>query len=88
MCLCALFNVLHCFRLPSTAQVEITELAVRKWTQDYKQFLESLLPGAEDAKAKAPGKAGAKKGDKDKADKDKAVSRCIKDFKENHTDTT
>lgn len=71
--------------------MEITELPVRRWTQDYKQFLESLLPGAEDAKAKAAGKAGAKKvaaksnGD---ADKDKSSSRCIKDFKENHTDTT
>lgn len=70
-------------------QVEITELAVRRWTQDYKQFLETLLPGAEDAKAKAPGKAGgAKKGADKAADKDKAPARYVKDFKENHTDTT
>lgn len=66
-------------------QVEITELQVRKWTQEYKQFLESLLPGAEDLKAKA---GAGKKGDKDKAAKDKAPVRNIKDFKENHTDTT
>lgn len=66
--------------------MEITELAVRKWTQDYKQFLESLLTGAEDARAKAPAKGGASK--PAKTDKDKAPTRCIKDFKENHTDTT
>lgn len=59
---------------------------MRKWTQDYKQFLESLLTGAEDARAKAPAKGGASK--PAKTDKDKAPTRCIKDFKENHTDTT
>ncbi|CAM9564540.1 unnamed protein product, partial [Sphacelaria rigidula] len=69
--------------------VEITELPVRTWTQNYKQFLESLLPGAEDAKAKAPAKAGAKKtGGKGDKDKEKAPTRHIRDFKENHTDTT
>lgn len=71
-----------------SCQVEITELAVRRWTQDYKQFLETLLPGAEDAKAKAPSKAGPKKAGDKTADKDKTPSRYVKDFKENHTDTT
>lgn len=67
--------------------MEITELPVRKWTQDYKQFLESLLTGAEDAKSK-DGK-GKGKGVKSGGDgKEKAPTRCIKDFKENHTDTT
>eukprot|EP00928_Gymnodinium_smaydae_P023483 TRINITY_DN19366_c0_g1_i1.p1 TRINITY_DN19366_c0_g1~~TRINITY_DN19366_c0_g1_i1.p1 ORF type:complete len:696 (+),score=202.64 TRINITY_DN19366_c0_g1_i1:164-2251(+) len=34
--------------------IEITELPVRKWTQDYKEFLHSTLPGAEKpAKVKA-----------------------------------
>lgn len=66
--------------------MEITELPVRKWTQDYKQFLESLLTGAEDSRAKAPAKGGASKAGK--TDKDKAPTRYIKDFKENHTDTT
>lgn len=68
-------------------QVEITELPVRKWTQEYKQFLESLLPGADDSKAKS---TGGRKGDKDKdkPSKEKAPSYHIKDFKENHTDTT
>lgn len=62
---------------------------MRTWTQNYKQFLESLLPGAEDAKAKAPAKAGAKKtGGKGDKDKEKAPTRHIRDFKENHTDTT
>ena len=78
-----MFNdqVLRC----GLSQVEITELPVRKWTQEYKQFLESLLPGAEDPKGdKAKAKGGAK-GDKAK---DKASSMHIKDFKENHTDTT
>eukprot|EP00752_Nemacystus_decipiens_P012396 g10983.t1 len=66
--------------------VEITELPVRKWTQDYKQFLESLLVGAEDAKSKeTKGKGKGKAGDKDK---EKTPTRCIKDFKENHTDTS
>lgn len=78
----------HALFLANSFQVEITELPVRKWTQDYKQFLESLLVGAEDAKAKdAKGKGKGKAGDKDK-DKEKAPSRCIKDFKENHTDTS
>lgn len=27
--------------------LEITELPVRKWTQDYKEFLESMLTGGE-----------------------------------------
>lgn len=67
--------------------MEITELPVRKWTQDYKQFLESLLTGAEDAKSKDAKGKGKGKG-KGAADKEKSPTRCIKDFKENHTDTT
>eukprot|EP00401_Gymnodinium_catenatum_P071523 CAMPEP_0117485866 /NCGR_PEP_ID=MMETSP0784-20121206/15183_1 /TAXON_ID=39447 /ORGANISM="" /LENGTH=1224 /DNA_ID=CAMNT_0005280461 /DNA_START=53 /DNA_END=3727 /DNA_ORIENTATION=- len=31
--------------------IEITELPIKKWTQDYKEFLHSMLPGAE-SKAK------------------------------------
>merc|ERR1719281_2292087 len=27
--------------------IEITELPVRKWTQDYKEFLHTMLPGSE-----------------------------------------
>jgi DNA topoisomerase-2 len=44
--------------------LSITELQIKKWTQDYKQFLETMLVG--------DGKNPAE----------------IKDFKENHTDTT
>ncbi|CAM9132193.1 unnamed protein product [Discosporangium mesarthrocarpum] len=58
--------------------VEIQELPVRKWTQDYKQFLEGLLPGGDDVKA------GGKKGKEMKP----TMGKFIKDFKENHTDTT
>ena len=56
--------------------IEITELPIRVWTQDYKYFLEGLLTGDE---APAPGKT-----------KDKAVQKApsIKDYKEHHTDTT
>merc|ERR1719453_1190938 len=32
--------------------IEITELPLRKWTQDYKEFLQGMLPGGE-GKAKA-----------------------------------
>lgn len=53
----------------------ISELPVGKWTTDYKQFLESLLIGN-----------GAS--NKDKDDNSAAVTPFIKDFKENHTDTT
>eukprot|EP00918_Siedleckia_nematoides_P035624 GHVU01077351.1.p1 GENE.GHVU01077351.1~~GHVU01077351.1.p1 ORF type:complete len:1037 (+),score=260.62 GHVU01077351.1:329-3112(+) len=53
------------------ATIEITELPVKKWTSDYKAFLDRLLPRAEAAKAKAA--QGAKSGRgaaKDKDDKD------------------
>ncbi|CAN0279504.1 unnamed protein product, partial [Hapterophycus canaliculatus] len=73
----------------SATKVEITELPVRKWTQDYKQFLESLLTGAEDTKSKEGGSKGKGSGKgKGGGDKEKTPTRCIKDFKENHTDTT
>ncbi|CAM9110129.1 unnamed protein product, partial [Choristocarpus tenellus] len=66
-------------------KVEILELPIRKWTQDYKQFLESLLPGAEEGKAKGGGKKTG--GDKAK-EKTSLPCKYIKDFKENHTDTS
>lgn len=46
-----------------------------KWTTDYKQFLESLLIGNSSAA-------------KDKDDTAAAATPFIKDFKENHTDTS
>ena len=51
-------------RLDDTT-LSITELPIKKWTQDYKQFIEGMLTG--DGKKVLPE---------------------IKDFKENHTDTT
>jgi DNA topoisomerase-2 len=73
--------------------VEIYELPVKRWTQDYKTFLEGLLPGAAEEKAKekkgAKGPAKKKKGDaEDGEEKPSKAVRCVKDFKENHTDTT
>jgi DNA topoisomerase II len=32
------------------ACVQVTELPVKRWTQDYKQFLESMTVGASDEK--------------------------------------
>ena len=54
--------------------VVISELPVGKWTTDYKQFLESLLIGHTAAK--------------DKDDTAAVATPFIKDFKENHTDTS
>ena len=45
--------------------VLISELPLKKWTQDYKQFLEGLMTG-----------------------QDKKADAEIKDFRENHTETT
>jgi DNA topoisomerase-2 len=72
---------------PST-MLRITELPVRKWTEDYKQMLESMMPGAEKEAAKG-GKGGKRPpaiAAKKKATEE-AVS-LVKSFKENHTDTT
>jgi len=60
----------------------ISELPIKKWTQDYKQFLEEMLVGAE--------KKDEKKTDKKKTDKTEnpEAEFEIKDFNENHTDAT
>eukprot|EP00041_Stephanoeca_diplocostata_P032247 m.1029066 g.1029066 ORF g.1029066 m.1029066 type:complete len:1509 (-) comp24112_c0_seq1:111-4637(-) len=57
--------------------LEITELPVREWTQDYKYFLEGLLTGEE-----GPGAFQSK------SKKTEAKEPSIKDYKEYHTDTT
>jgi len=67
-----------CTKVDETT-IEITELPVREWTQDYKVFLEGLLTGEE-----APG-VGVSKA---KAAKAGPKAPSIKDFKEYHTDTT
>ncbi len=72
--------------------IHITELPIKRWTQDYKGFLESMLPGAEDPKVKVG--EGGTKGGKSKKDDGNGSNKTatkryyIKDFKENHTDTT
>jgi DNA topoisomerase-2 len=72
----------------------ISELPVGKWTTDYKQFLESMMIGADKEKDKADKKVDKKKKEADEEggagekDKEKPPSQIIKDFKENHTDTT
>ena len=53
--------------------IMITELPVKKWTTDYKQMLETMVIGAE-AKKEEGAAAGP--------------PQIIKDFKENHTDTS
>ena len=63
----------------------ITELPIRKWTQDYKEFLEGLMIVEE--KGKKADKSEAKDGSEDKT-KDAKREPDIKDFRENHTDTT
>ena len=53
--------------------IVIKELPIGRWTTDYKQFLETMVIGA----TPAPKEDGAT-----------AAPAIIKDFKENHTDTT
>lgn len=57
------------------ATVIVSELPVGKWTSEYKQYLESALIG---------GPASAAKDD----NAGPVTAPFIKDFKENHTDTT
>ena len=55
--------------------VVISELPIGKWTTDYKQYLESVVIGGGGATEK-------------KEDGAPTVAPFVKDFKENHTDTT
>jgi DNA topoisomerase-2 len=54
----------------------INELPVGKWTTDYKQMLETMMVGGDKPAPKEDNAFGG------------AVSVIVKDFKENHTDTT
>ena len=71
---CNNFTVSGAIEVVDESTVIISELPVGKWTTDYKQFLESMLIGA----APAP-----KEGDTAPTS-----PPFIKDFKENHTDTS
>ena len=70
-----------------TTTLRITELPVRKWTEDYKQMLESMMPGAEKDAPKGKGKAKKPAAGAKKKAAEEAVA-LVKSFKENHTDTT
>lgn len=59
--------------------VRISELPVGRWTTDYKQFLEGSLIG---------GVSASTKDDKDDNTTSSTAVPFVKDFKENHTDTT
>jgi DNA topoisomerase-2 len=71
------FTVLGRIEQVDESTLVISELPVGKWTADYKGFLESVLIGSTTAAAAATGADGAP-----------ACAPFIKDFKENHTDTT
>ena len=61
--------------------IVIRELPVGRWTTDYKQFLETMLIG------NAP-TAAAREVREDGAAAAPPAPAIVKDFKENHTDTT
>lgn len=70
-------------------KVVISELPVRRATQDYKTFLESIMVGgpSDTGSSKASKASKAKKGAKS-TKTTKAPTLLVKEFKENHTDTT
>lgn len=71
--------------------IEITELPVKKWTQDYKEFLENLLLDAtEKEKVKKMKERKRKRGtekEEPAPSKKDAEEPLIKDYKEYHTNT-
>jgi len=46
------YDCLGSFAQTSTTIMQITELPLRKWTQDYKEFLQSMMPGSDSKKGK------------------------------------
>jgi len=46
------YDCVGTFSKTSTTVVQITELPLKKWTQDYKEFLQSNMPGGENKKTK------------------------------------
>jgi hypothetical protein len=53
--------VLCCAAQTGDNSITISELPVRSWTQPYKEYLETLLKGAEKDKEKEKGAAAARK---------------------------
>jgi DNA topoisomerase-2 len=72
------FSVLGKIEQVDESTLVISELPVGKWTADYKAFLESVLIGSPTAAAAAA----------PNADGTVTCPPFVKDFKENHTDTT
>jgi len=46
------YDCLGSFSKTSTTILQITELPLKKWTQDYKEFLQSNMPGGDNKKSK------------------------------------
>jgi len=72
------FSVTGTIEQLDESTLRISELPAGKWTTDYKQYLESMLIGS------APAAAATAAG----GDNAPTCAPFIKDFKENHTDTT
>lgn len=68
-------------------KVTISELPVKRWTQDYKQFLETLLPGAGKDESKTKTKASKTKKSEDEGNEQENCG-WITEFREGHTETT
>ena len=65
------------YEILSPTVIRITELPIGKWTDDYKKFLDTLLPEEKKSKSKENEKHKGKK-----------VKRTIVDYVNNSTDTT
>eukprot|EP00929_Paragymnodinium_shiwhaense_P044864 TRINITY_DN22_c0_g1_i1.p1 TRINITY_DN22_c0_g1~~TRINITY_DN22_c0_g1_i1.p1 ORF type:complete len:1434 (-),score=498.53 TRINITY_DN22_c0_g1_i1:234-4535(-) len=69
------FEVVGCIEKTSDTTLSITELPIRNWTQNYKEFLEELLPAeGKNSKKQDDGEGGG--------------SHLIEDYKEHHTENT
>ena len=65
-------------------KVIITEIPIRKWTEDYKYFLQELM-GIEIKRDNDTKKKGKKKEDEEKEKSNKKKEIIIEDLRENHT---
>lgn len=86
------YKVKGIWRRVSHDCIEVTELPIRKWTQDYKDFLEGLLLNSlEKEKVKKMKERKRKRGSKDEEEestnKKANEEPFIKDYKEYHTNT-
>ena len=39
------------YKIVGTNKIQVTELPIKKWTTDYKEFLEKMMPGVADKPA-------------------------------------